>query len=53
MDAQLSEATWRTARRSADNGGACIEVAATWRTARRSADNGGNCVEVAVIDAAE
>jgi hypothetical protein len=27
MDAKLNEATWRTARRSADNGGACVEVA--------------------------
>jgi hypothetical protein len=44
---ELIGAGWRTSSYSADNGGACVEVAAAWRKSSYSADNGGNCVEVA------
>ncbi|QFG21805.1 DUF397 domain-containing protein [Actinomadura sp. WMMB 499] len=47
----LSNAAWRKANRSTENGGNCIEVAdvpsAVWRKAKRSAEHGGNCVELA------
>jgi hypothetical protein len=50
----LSNANWRKSRRSSENGGMCVEVAAVplssdaaWRKSVRSSENGGNCVEVA------
>jgi len=48
----LSNATWRKAIRSGENGGNCVELAdmtssVTWRKARRSLSNGGECVELA------
>ncbi|MCW2914685.1 MAG: hypothetical protein JWN52_2753 [Actinomycetia bacterium] len=50
----LSNAVWRKARRSSENGGECVEVAAVflsgdaiWRKSSHSGENGGNCVEVA------
>jgi hypothetical protein len=50
---ELTGAVWRKARRSADNGGECVELTAltgaAWRKARRSADNGGACVELAAL----
>ena len=44
----LTGALWRKSSRSANNGGACVEVAA-WRKSSRSANNGGNCVEIAPL----
>jgi hypothetical protein len=49
----LTSAIWRKARRSGQNGGACIEFAALWRKASRSAENGGECVEVAIWEITE
>jgi hypothetical protein len=50
---ELTDLSWRKARRSTDNGGDCVEVAAltaaAWRKAQRSTDNGGSCVEVAAL----
>ncbi|MGH3319980.1 MAG: DUF397 domain-containing protein [Streptosporangiaceae bacterium] len=46
----LTGAVWRTSRRSASNGGDCVEVAPVWRKASRSSANGGDCVEVAALD---
>lgn len=50
----LSNVVWRKSRRSSENGGECVEIAAVslgndsaWRKSRRSGENGGNCVEVA------
>ncbi|TDD15928.1 DUF397 domain-containing protein [Actinomadura sp. KC06] len=42
----LSEAVWRKASRSHEDGDACIEVA-LWRKASRSTAEGDNCVEIA------
>ncbi len=36
---------WRKSKRSAENGGECVEVS-EWRKSTRSAQNGGDCVEV-------
>jgi uncharacterized protein DUF397 len=51
---ELTDLNRRKARRSGDNGGNCVEVAAltgaTWHKARRSGDNGGSCVELAPLD---
>lgn len=44
---ELIGTAWRTSSYSADNGGACVEVAAAWRKSSYSAGNGGTCVEVA------
>ena len=44
----LTGALWRKSSRSANNGGACVEVAA-WRKSSRSGTNGGNCVEIAPL----
>jgi hypothetical protein len=50
---ELTDLSWRKARRSGTNGGSCVEVAAlagaAWRKAQRSGDNGGSCVEVAAL----
>jgi hypothetical protein len=50
----LSNVVWRKSRRSSENGGECVEVAAVllgndaaWRKSTRSSENGGMCVEVA------
>lgn len=52
----LSNLNWRKSRRSGENGGECVEVAAVflgndahWRKSRRSSENGGECVEVAAL----
>jgi hypothetical protein len=50
----LTNAVWRKARRSSENGGNCVELAAVpaeaaWRKARRGGENGGACVEVAAV----
>ena len=42
----ISNVTWRKARYSGGNGGACIEVG-VWRKSSHSGGNGGECVEVA------
>ncbi|QKG23441.1 DUF397 domain-containing protein [Actinomadura verrucosospora] len=44
----LTELTWRKAKRSGENGGNCIELAALiWRKSTHSGSNGGDCVELA------
>jgi hypothetical protein len=42
----LDALAWRKSRRSANQGGACVEVAA-WRKSSRSNESGGACIEVA------
>lgn len=42
----LSPVTWRKSRRSNEEGGMCVEVAA-WRKSSHSGTQGGTCVEVA------
>ncbi|GAA4236791.1 hypothetical protein GCM10022254_47300 [Actinomadura meridiana] len=46
----LSNATWRKASRSGENGGDCVELAelpTEWRKSSRSTSNGAECVELA------
>jgi hypothetical protein len=44
----LSNATWRKASRSGENGGNCVELAGlSWYKSSHSGPNGGKCVELA------
>ncbi|TMR00012.1 DUF397 domain-containing protein [Actinomadura soli] len=47
----LSNATWRKASRSSEQGDACVELA-VWRKASRSHDDGDACVELASVPSA-
>jgi hypothetical protein len=48
-----SRAVWRKSRRSNEQGGDCVEVAALWRKSSRSSEQGGQCVEVAALRRSE